>query len=111
MINSMLLFISGVLIASFSQILLKMSAGKKYKAGYKEYLNWLVISAYFLFFCSMIIAVISYRSVPLKTGAIIESTGYIFVAVLSRLFFGERMSRKKITGISLIVIGFIIFNV
>lgn len=111
MINKfMLLFLFGVLIASFSQVLLKMSAGIKYPSKYREYLNGLVILAYFLFFCSMMIAVVSYRSVPLKTGAIIESTGYVFVALLSRLFFKEKLDKIRTAGIFLIVAGFIIFN-
>lgn len=104
------IFISGVIIASFSQVLLKISSGKQHRSKIREFINVYVISAYFLLFCSMIIAIIAYRSVHLKTGAVIESTGYVFVALFSRFMLHEKINRTKAAGIFLIVAGFIIFN-
>lgn len=40
-----------VLISSFSQVLLKIAANKKYDSRIKEYLNPIVITAYGIFFC------------------------------------------------------------
>ena len=48
-------FLVSVLISSASQILLKKSADKDYDSPLKEYLNPLVITAYAMFFCSMLI--------------------------------------------------------
>ena len=48
-------FLVSVFISSVSQILLKKSADKTYDSKIKEYLNPLVIAAYGMFFCSMLI--------------------------------------------------------
>lgn len=105
------LLIFSVFVASFSQILLKVSANKKYKSRLYEYLNPYVIIAYSIFFLSTIITVISYRGIELKYGAVIESTGYIFVLVLSKIILKEKITKNKIIGIILIIFGIFIFTI
>ena len=104
------LLLFSVFIASCSQILLKISANKKRKNKIQEYLNFYVIIAYFIFFSSTIFTVIAYKGVELKYGAIIESAGYIFILVLSKLILKEKITRNKLWGIALIIIGIIIFT-
>ena len=41
---------------------------------------------------------------------ILESTGYIFVAVMGYIFLKERLNRRKMAGIALILVGIIIFS-
>lgn len=104
------IFLVGVLISSFSQILLKQSANKKYNNKIKEYLNFKVIIAYMMFFSATLFSTIAFRVIPLSYGPVLESAGYIFVLILSYLILKERISKKKIQGIIVILIGILIFT-
>lgn len=103
-------FLCSVLISSISQILLKKSADKTYDSRLKEYLNPLVIIAYGMFFCSMMITMYCYKYVDVSAGPIFESAGYIFVGVLGYIFLKEKFTAKKIIGMLLIMLGIVIFS-
>ena len=45
-----LLFILGVIVSGFSQVILKKGANKNY-TGIRVYLNFYVILGYFIYFC------------------------------------------------------------
>ena len=100
-----LLFLFAVFLASCSQIMLKNSADRAYDNPVREYLNPLVLTAYVLFFGSSLLVVLAYRIIPLSLGPILESAGYVFVAVLSRIFLKERIGGRKLVGIFLILCG------
>ena len=107
----MLLILLSVIIASFSQILLKKSAQHSYDSFIKEYLNPYVIIGYSLFVVTTLLNIFAYsHGVELKSGAVIESTGLIFVIALSRFVFKETISIKKLIGVVLIMVGVIIFH-
>ena len=103
-------FLGSVLISSVSQILLKKSADKTYDSRIREYLNPLVIIAYGMFFCSMLITMYCYRFVDVSAGAILESGGYIFVAVLGAIFLKERFTKKKVIGMLVLFCGIALFS-
>lgn len=106
----LLLILLSVMIASMSQILLKISARRSYSSIWQEYLNIYVISGYGLLFLTTLLNIKAYSGgVELKNGAVIESLGLLFVTILSRLIFKETIKPRKIIGISLIMIGFIVF--
>lgn len=105
-----LIFIFGVFISSISQIILKKSADKIYDSRIKEYLNPKVILAYTIFFAATLCSVWAYTVIPLSLGPILESAGYIFVAFLSWLFLKEKISKQKLIGLSIIIIGIIIYS-
>lgn len=103
-------FLLSVLISSISQILLKKSADRTYDSRLKEYLNPLVIIAYGMFFCSMMITMYCYKYVDVSAGPIFESAGYIFVGVLGYIFLKEKFTAKKIIGMLLILLGIVVFS-
>ncbi len=103
-------FIGSVFISSVSQILLKKSANKTYDSVLKEYLNPLVIIAYAMFFCSMLLTMYCYRYVDVSAGPILESAGYVFVAVLGFLFLREKFTKKKIIGMLVLLCGIAVFS-
>ena len=105
------IFLISVLVSSVSQILLKISAGKKYDSKIKEYLNAPVIIAYGLFFLSTVVTVLAYKYVDLSLGPVLEATGYIWVTLLGYLILKEKVSRKKLLGLVVIIVGIIVFNV
>ena len=99
------LLLFGILISSFSQVLLKKSAKKKYDSWIKEYLNIYVIIAYGLFFLTTVISVLAYRYLPLSLGQVLETSGYIYISVLGFIFFREKITTKKVIAITLIFFG------
>lgn len=104
-----LVFIFGVFISSLSQIILKKSAMSQYESKIKEYLNPKVIFAYTIFFGATFCSIFAYKVIPLSFGPILESAGYIFVSLFSWLLLKERISKRKITGLILIIIGIAIY--
>lgn len=105
-----LIFVFGVFISSVSQIILKKAAQKEYPNKIREYLNARVIFAYIIFFGATLCSIWAYTVIPLSLGPILESAGYLFVAVLSWLFLKERITKKKMLGLSIIIIGIIIYS-
>lgn len=105
----MLLLVLSVVVASFSQILLKKSAGKTYKSLLWEYLNPWVIAGYGMMMISTLLTVGGYAGLEYKNGAVIESLGFVLVMILSRLFFREKITKKKLIGNALILLGIAVF--
>ena len=104
-----LLLLGSVIVASFSQILLKKSALKEYSSVWREYLNPWVISGYGLMVVSTLLTVGGYAGLEYKNGAVIESLGFVLVMLLSRLFFREKITKKKLIGNALILLGIVVF--
>ena len=110
MINKyVVVLVISVLVASLSQILLKKSALKKHSCLLKEYLNHYVIIGYSMMILSTILTIYAFKGLDYKNGPIIESTGYIFVMILSSTFLKEKITLKKLIGNILILIGIFIF--
>ena len=102
--------ILSVVIASFSQILQKKGAMKKYNSFIREYLNVYVLSGYFFMFGSVLLTMIVYRGLDVMNVPVLEAIGYVLVPVLSYLFFKESLTKKKIMGIACILAGIVIYN-
>lgn len=98
-----------VIVSSASQMLLKKGATKKYDNVIREYLNPWVISGYGLMVLSTLCVIFAYRGVAYKNGAIIESLGYLLIMFLSRIFFGEKITKKKLIGNLIILAGVLMF--
>lgn len=101
----------GVFISACSQVLLKKSSQEKHKSKLKEYLNPKVIIAYFIFFAATLLSIYAYKVVPLSMGPIIEATSYIYVSVFGVLIFKEKLSRRKLAALIMIISGIIIYSV
>lgn len=104
-----LLALCSVCIASFSQVLLKMGAGKKYKNKIREYVNGYVITGYGMLFISMVLTIVAYRYLSYLSVPVVEAAGYVLVPVLSFVFFREKLSPRKILGIICILLGILIY--
>lgn len=105
------IYILGVIISSFAQILLKKSADIERESKLKEYLNFKTMFAYGIFFGATLCSVFAYKYVPLSMGPILETTQYIFIAVLSYFLLKEKISKKKLLGLITIIIGILIFSI
>ncbi len=101
--------IMAVVISSFSQMLLKKATFVKYENKIREYMNFWVISGYSLLVGSTLLVIYAYKGIEFKNGAVIESFGYMFVMLLSSLFFKEKITRQKLIGNIIILIGIFVF--
>ena len=106
-----LLAIASVLIADISQIILKKAAVKHYIKWYQAYLNIRVVTAYMLFGLSTVCSVISLRKLPLSLSPLWLSLGQIFVALLSYFFLKEKITKRKLIGIAVIIVGIVVFSI
>ena len=104
-----LLMIVAEIVASSSQVLLKTSAGKKYENFIREYVNPWVIGGYSLLVISMIISIFCYKGLGYMGVVVIEPIGYVIVMFFSRIFFKEKITKRKLIGMLLIVGGIAVF--
>lgn len=106
----MVLMAVGTFFSAFSQVLLKQSAKRTYRHPVFEYLNWRVITAYFIFFGVLFLNTYAYTKVDLKYGSVIDSLCYVFVLFLSWLILKEKITRGKLIGNLIILIGIFIYT-
>lgn len=105
-----LLVILGIFSCSLSQLFLKKSANREHKSKLFEVVNPLVILAYTVFFCSLLVNIWAMsKGVQLKEMAMLESLGYIFVPLLSWLFLKETITKRMVLAVFIIISGIIIF--
>ena len=106
-----LILLLGVFISAVSQVMLKKAALKKYDSPLKEYLNPLVIFAYVLFVGTTFLSILAYRGIPLSLGPVLEATGYIYVTVFGVKIFHEKINKKKLIALALIIAGVLVSSV
>ena len=102
------IYIFSVFISSVSQIILKTSADKEYDSKIREYLNPRVIIAYAIFFLATLVTVYAYKGIPLSLGPILETTGYLWISLLGYFILKEKISRRKLLGLAVVIIGIFI---
>ncbi len=107
---SLLIALSGVIIASFAQILMKSSARTRIENNFlRKFLNIRVILGYSMMLLSSFLSVASLKYLPLKFVPVIEATGFIWVPLLSMLFLKEKPTKNNIIGGLIIITGMCIF--
>jgi multidrug transporter EmrE-like cation transporter len=106
---SVIVMLCGITIASFSQILLKTSANIKYDGFWQQYLNKRVIAGYLLLVVSTLFSIIAYSGMDYKFGQAFESVGLVLVTVFSCFILKEKISKKKVVGIIMIIAGILVF--
>lgn len=99
----------GVFISAVSQVILKKAAMKKYDSPILEYLNPLVIFAYMLFVGTTLLSILAYRGIPLSLGPVLEATSYLYVTFFGVTIFKEKINRKKLVALALIIVGILIY--
>lgn len=104
------IYLGAVFIAALSQVLLKKAAMRPRRSVVEEYLNPQVIFAYGLFFLATLIDVIAYRKIPLSLGPILEASAYLYMLIFGAVFFGERITRRKLLALALILGGIVLFT-
>lgn len=95
-------------LSAVSQVMLKKAATKEYKSFISQYLNFYVISAYFLFFLVVAVNIYIMKYVPLVIMTpVSESLPFIFSIFFGFVFFKEKLTPRKISGALIILAGII----
>ena len=106
----MLIMLSMTFFTAFSQVLLKQSASKEHKSPLKEYLNWRVILAYAIFFGVLLVNTYAYTKVEMKYGPVLDTLSYVFVLLLSYGILKEKITKGKLIGNVIIIIGIVVYT-
>ena len=111
MIISLFLVFLAVVLTGISQVLLKFGSRVGAKGQFlSAYLNMNTLCGYVLLLVVTVISVIALREVPLKTFYALASLNFVIVPMMSWKFLGEEISKKQFSGICLIIVGIVIFN-
>lgn len=100
----------GVFLSAISQIMLKKAALQTYERKIWEYLNPLVICAYVIFFGTTLLGIYAYKGIPLSMGPVLEATSYIYVMFFGVTIFKEKLNRRKVAGLLLIIGGILVYS-
>jgi small multidrug resistance pump len=113
MMSSLSLVFLAVFLTGISQVLLKIGSahqGKRKKTVLAVYLNFPTFFAYGLLLFVTIISVIALKEIPLKVFYAITSLGFVVVLIFSWGLLGERITKKTVIGVLLIMVGIWVFN-
>lgn len=100
----------GVFVSAIAQVMLKKSAQEQHESVLGEYLNFRVIFAYAIFFSATLLSVLSYRGIPLSMGPLLDATGYLYVTIFGVTIFHEKMTKKRLVALALIVCGIAVYS-
>lgn len=102
--------ILNLLAAAAAQMCLKKSAKDSHESKIREYVNHWVCIGYSLMGMSMLgnIFVMS-KGVQIKELGALGSLNYLFIPLLAFFIFNERISKRKISSILVILTGTIVF--
>lgn len=99
-----------VFSAACAQMLLKQAARKQFPSFVRQYLNPWVIGGYGIMGCGLLLNVFCLsKGVQVKELGGIESLSYLFVPLLSWLFFKEKVTWRKAAAIAVIMVGVVVF--
>ena len=105
-----IIVILSVFAAACSQMLLKQGARKEYASWWRQYINPWVIGGYAIMMGSLVLNVwCMSKGVLVKEVSTIESLSYLFVPVLALLLFKEKLTKRKICAIGIIILGIVLF--
>jgi len=110
MLPYLLIGFFSVFVSSVSQTILKKASSVERKSVIREYLNLPVILAYGMFFGSTLLTMLAYKKLPLSMSPAFESSSYIFVTVFGVTVFKEKLGRRKLFALLLILLGIVIFT-
>jgi drug/metabolite transporter (DMT)-like permease len=104
LLRSMLLVFLASVVGSFGAVFLKLGAMKIGKNMW-TFVNSRLILGVGLYLGSSLIYALGLRGGQLSVLYPIVSLGYVFTLLWSKLFFNEPLTRYKVAGVSLILVG------
>jgi uncharacterized membrane protein len=111
MFNYILIGLLGSILATVSQLILKVGAKKRANSNrLRFFINPYTVVGYFLMLVVTLLNLYVFKFLDLKYALIFLPTTFILVLLFSTLILKERLINKNITGAFLIILGIIVFN-
>lgn len=104
------IMVTAVFVSACSQVLLKKAATLEHESTFREYLNARVLLAYGFFSIALLVNLYVLRHLPLYLVPVLESFGFVFIPVLGFIFLKERLTRRQLLGMLLIIVGVVVFS-
>lgn len=104
-LKSILLVLAAAFVGSFGSVFLKAGASRLEFSIAALARNWRLAAGVVLFLISSVFFVLGIREGELTILYPMVSLGYVWTMLWSRLFFGEPITRTKIYGVALILLG------
>jgi multidrug transporter EmrE-like cation transporter len=108
--SSMLLVLVASFIGSFGAVFLKSGAGRLHRQFRTLLLNWRLALGVGFYLVSSFFFVLGVRQGELTVLYPMVSLGYVWTLLWSRLFFRESITRNKLLGIGLVLVGVVLLN-
>jgi drug/metabolite transporter (DMT)-like permease len=99
-----------VVFTSIGHLLLKMAANRVAGSGARLYTHPLSVTGYAIFAFVAFLSIYAMKGLDMKVFFALNSLTYICIPVLAFLFLKESFTRNKVTGIVIISIGVLLFN-
>lgn len=101
-----ILLIVNSLLTSFSQVLLKKSAMQKHNSIISEYINIYVIVGYGLFFIVLLGNIFIMKYIKMNIVSVFSEAMPLVISIFTGyIFFNEKINKRKIISVILILIG------
>jgi drug/metabolite transporter (DMT)-like permease len=110
LLRSMLLVFLASVVGSFGAVFLKLGA-LRLNGNVWSFVNSRLVLGVSLYLASSVIYAMGVRGGQLSVLYPLVSLGYIFTLVWSKLFFHEPITRYKVAGLSLILVGVFLVGV
>jgi drug/metabolite transporter (DMT)-like permease len=99
-----------VIFTSIGHLLLKMAATRVVESGGRIYTHPLSVAGYGIFAFVAFISIYAMKGLEMKVFFALNSLTYICIPVLAFMVLRESFTRNKITGVVIISIGVLLFN-
>jgi len=111
MITSVLMALTAVFISALSQLFLKKKANNSTdKNIFQKVFNVPVIVSYGIFFAATLLNTFAYKRLPLKYANLFDATGFVWITLISVIFLKEKITKKKIISLGLIIAGVVVYS-
>ena len=100
---------AGILLASVSQVLLKLGAGSR-RSFMGAFLDRRTQIGYVLFLGVTVLSIFAMKAIPLRTVTAATSLTYVLTLGMGRGFLGEIVTRRMVLGVALIMAGIFVFS-
>lgn len=97
-----------VFLASCTQVILKKSAMNERLTGISYFVNPATVTAYSIFLGCCLLTFYCLSHLPMITVNVLECSAYVYILFFDRIFFGKRITMRKIGGNLMIIAGIII---
>ncbi len=109
-LSSILLVLFGAFIGSFGSVFLKAASHHFSRRWQSVVFNWKLMAGIVTYLVSSVFFVLGVKHGEVSILYPLVAAGYVWTMLWSKIFFQEPMTRAKITGLGVILLGIVLLN-